>query len=286
MKRVILILAIFNILFYLVNTNAQEVYYTNLNGVQMTQIEYIKICDMLSEQKASILTQEEFDKYMQYSIVSGDEIYQRVVYQNGKVVSEEVITETEYNNAPETSTTCNPNSRADDSAYHETSYKRFSGKLLDSGTFLYIGSLTWKQVPATRSYDVFAFMTQHFNYSAVTGTQTYFVGNNYTNIYYNSGSEGYKGLSNGAGISMNLKDDTNITRYEMTLTADLTVNTSSYSAASIVTSYQHAQSSLTRAQSMSYNISPVGLGGVVHYSDSSIRAKYDAMSGITLTTPI
>ena len=85
---------------------------------------------------------------------------------------------------------------------------------------------------------------------------------------------------------MNLKDDTNITAFDMTLSSFLSINETGYSQAHVFTTYQHAQSSLTRDQSKSYTLSPGGLGDVLYYSNTTIRNKYDDMSGIELTTPI
>ena len=120
----------------------------------------------------------------------------------------------------------------------------------------------------------------------VAGEQVYYVGNNSTSINYNTNSAGYKGMSNGAGISMNLKDDTNITSFLMTQVADMQISDYNYTTAHVFATYQHAQSSLTRAQSMSYTLQAGGLGDVLYYSNTSIRNKYDDMAGIMLSIPI
>ena len=46
--------------------------------------------------------------------------------------------------------------------------------------------------------------------------------------------------------------------------------------------YQQASSALTLANSKSYTFSSSGLGGVLYYSNSTIRNKYDGMQGLSM----
>lgn len=268
--------------FGITKVNAEEsIYYTNLNGVEMTEREYNHIVDLLSDLKVTSITQDEFDEYMTYQIIDRDVIYQKVVTNEYGLVYEEEITEEEYYNSDLNKEEAE-GTRV--SGYFETSYKRLNVSLTSSnGYYLLLGSLTWKKVPACRSYDVFAFRLTRFNYSNVTGSQTYYTSSGHTNISYNSNSAGYKSLSNGAGFSMNLKDGSNITSYDMSITARLTISDYSYSTSYVSTSYQHAQSDLTRAQSMDYYLSSGGLGGVVYFNSSTTWNKYDGMTGVSLT---
>jgi hypothetical protein len=270
-----------------INVNAEDVYYTNLNGVQMSEAEYNTIIKMFSEQKASILSQDEFDEYKNANIVSQDTIYQKAIYQDGELVSSKEITEEEYNNAPDETTSCDIMPLSDDSGYYETTYKKLSVSLLDTTNyFKLLATLTWKKVPSCRSYDVFAFRVINMSYSSVSGVQTYIKDSGYTNISYTTDSAGYKAQSNGAGFSMNLKDDSDITGFVMTLTAVLNIKETDATYAHAYTSYQHAQATVTRAQSMSYTLDISGLGNVVLFSSTTIQNHYDDMNGIQLTTPI
>jgi hypothetical protein len=276
-----------------INVNA-EAYYTNLNGVEMTEAEYYNIVAKLSETRASTLTQEQFDKFKQGTIVDRNTLYQEIVSDENGIITERYISKEEYEKAPdegkalcqEENTTSG--NRTSSSGYIETTYKLLNVVLTDYGNnaFDLYGSLTWKRVPACRSYDIFAFRTNYMSYSTVNGIQTYFVGNAYTDISYNSSSAGYNYDSNGAGFSMNLKDGTSITKYEMTLYCELSINNFNYSTAHVYTTYQHAQTDLTQAQSKSYTFSAGGLGQVVYFSDTIIRNKYDDMAGVHLGTPI
>ena len=264
----------------------EEIFYTNLNGVEMTENEYNHIVNLLSDKKVTSITQDEFDEYMTYEIIDRNVIYQKVVSNEFGIVYEEEVTEEEYNASDLEGMESgidgeNPNSL---DGYFETSYKRLNVSLINASSyFILIGDLTWKQVPACRSYDVFAFRNVRFYYSAVSGSQTYYVGTGYTNISYTANSAGYKALGNGAGLSMNLKDGSNITSYDMTIMANLIISDYSYSTSYVTVSYQHAQSDLTRAQSMDYYLSSGGLGGVVYFNSGTIWNKYDGMTGVELT---
>jgi hypothetical protein len=271
-----------------------EAYYTNLNGVEMSESEYYNIVEKLSETRASVLTQEQFDKFKQGTIVDKSTVYQEIISDENGIITERYITKEEYEEAPdEGMALCQQNNtvggnRSSDFGYIETTYKRLNVALTDYGNNLFdlYGSLTWKRVPACRSYDIFAFRTNYMTYSTVNGLQTYFVGNSYSNISYNSNSTGYNSDTDGAGFSMNLKDGTSITKYEMSLYCELSINNFNYSTAHVYTTYQHAQTDLTQAQSKSYTISAGGLGDVVYFSNTTIRNKYDGMAGVHLTTPI
>ena len=276
--------------FMLPNVSASP-YYTNLKGVEMTQEGYEKMSSIFSEKRVSILTQDLYNKYIDAEIISSEALYQKVKTDKDGNTIEEYITEEEYANSPEAEFLCENdtnNTRSSDYAYIETSYKRLAVDLADFGNnhFVLTGELTWKKVPACRSYDVFAFRTNHMSHSNVYGIQTYFIGNAYTDISYNSSSAGYKNDTNGAGFSMNLKDGNTITGYDMILLADLAISNFNVSTAHVYTTYQHAISSLTRAQSMSYTFGVGGLGDVLLFSSTNISQKYDDMAGIHLSTPV
>lgn len=288
MKKVIIILTLMSI-FYVTNVDAEN-YYVNKNGVIMTESEYQKIVDTYSIRRAENLTQDKYNKLIKGKIVDSNTIYQKVTYNEKGIISEKIISKEEYEKSEEENNyTCKStiSTKSSDNGFIETSYKKLSVHLTDlSDEFDLYGTLTWKKVPACRSYDVFAFRTAHFSYSGVNGTQEYYTNSGHSNILYDYTSQGYKSASNGAGFSMNLKDGNNITKYFMDLNADLQINQYNYSTAHVWVTYQHAQNDLTRAQSMSYSISAAGLGDVVYYTNNYIANTYDDMAGIELTTPI
>lgn len=262
--------------------NAASTYFTNSNGVEMNELQYNKMLEIFSETKVNILTQEEFDRYKDANLIKSDVIYEKETYRNKELISTERITEEEFNNAPESDVT----PYGGDSGFVETSYKRLGATVSDGGGWTLTGALSWKKRPSYQSYDVFAYRLTHFNYSGFSGNQVYIIGGKYYSIGYNTSSEGYKAQASGAGVSMNLKDGSDITGYELSFVTGLRFNTDAYSQAHAYVSYQHAQANLTRAQSMDYTLGISGLGNVIKFNDSDIAEKYDGMSGVHLTVPI
>jgi len=260
-----------------------ESYYTNLNGVEMNVLQYNKMKTLFSDFKVEHLTQKDFDKYKDVSIVSNETVYEKTTYKDGEVVSVDYISEEEYNSVPDEEV-CTPYS--DTNKYWETEFKRLSATIYSAGSLNIVSSLNWKKVPAYQSYDVYGMRYQFFNYSNVTGYQDYYVGSASSRINYNSSSEGYKGFSNGFGFSMNLKDGSNITSYELGIHASISTQNVSSNSAHAYVAYEHAQADVTRAQSMAYTLDVSGLGNVFYYSNTSIRNVYDGMSGLHLIYPL
>lgn len=273
------------------NVQAKNVYYTNSLGVEMTQLEYNKMTQIFSERRVDSLTPEEFAEYKDLNIVDSSVIYEKSVYTlDGTIIGKEIITEEEYNNVSdaEVSEQGSIMPLDGDYKYVETTYKRLGGTLADNGggKFQVLGALSWKKVPVCRSYDVFAYRFNHFNYSGFAGSQLYYVNGSANRISYDTSSPGYKAQATGAGVSMNLVDGSNITGYELSVVTNLTINSYNYSQAHAYVAYEHAQSDLTREQSMGYTLNISGMGNVILFNSSSIASKYDNMAGVHLITPI
>lgn len=261
-----------------------EAFYVNTKGVEMSESQYNKMLQIFSEGKVSILTQAEFDAYKDNEIVSVGTKYAKETFINGEYQGTEEITKAEYDAAEEVNS-CTPYA----SEYIETSYKRLSSSVSRIGAtqnYSLVGALTWKKVPKYRSYDVFAFRLMHFNYSGFTGGQVYFKGNSAYEIPYYTTSAGYKGLSNGLGVSMNLKDDSDITSYELTIGTSLSFSSYNYASAAAYVAYEHAQANLSRANSMDYTLDISGLGNVILFNNDTISGYYDGMDGLRLEVPI
>lgn len=261
---------------------------TNTSGVIMTEEQANKIDTIFAEGYSKYISQEEFNKYIDAEIVSSDIKYSKTTYRNGNFVSEEEVTKEEFENSKLTtlqSETCKENEPNRD--YYDsvtTNYKSLTSTVIvQSGSYSLVNMLNWLQVPKYKSYDVFAFYLSNFSYYNVAGSQLYYNSTGSGGYNYNSSSAGYKSSSVGAGISMNLKDGSNITGYYLSLTANLTAGNSSHGTTYV--SYQHAKTDLTRAQSMSYTFSLSGLGNVVYYSSPTLMNSYDGMSGTIVYVP-
>lgn len=262
---------------------AKNVYYKNDVGVEMTELEYTKMLKIYSARYVASMSQELFDSLKDKNIVASDTAYYKTTYQNGKVISDEPITKSEYDTAP-SSFSSGIAPLSGDYDYVETSYKKLGGTVIEISNRKYqlIGALSWKKVPVTRSYDVFAFRLNHLTYSGFVGEQAYYFSTAGSGkVNYDTSSPGYKSLENGAGVSMNLVDGSTIGGYELTIVTNLTANApSNITQGHVYLSYQHAQSDLTRALSMDYHLSITGLGNVIYFNNSSTASKYDAMGGV------
>ena len=262
--------------------------FTNTSGVSMTEAQANKIDTIFSEGYSKYISQEEFNKYIDAEIVSSDIKYSKITYKNDEFISEEDVTKEEFDNSKittlqsESSTENEINRSYSDSV--TTNYKSLSTTVINqSGNYSIVNVLHWTQVPKYKSYDVFAFYLSNFSYYNVAGSQVYYNTTGSGGYNYNSSSAGYKSSSVGAGISMNLKDGSNITGYYLSLTANLTQSTGSHGTTYVT--YQHAKTDLTRAQAMSYTFSLGGLGNVLYYSNSAIMNSYDGMSGTIVYVP-
>lgn len=143
-------------------------------------------------------------------------------------------------------------------------------KLIKNGNYVTIIA-TWKTVPKIKSYDVIA--VRFDGGVSLNGTaifkQTY-VADGKTVLSYDSYIQTF---SNGVGSSFKVGTGTG---YEFSLNFPITGNGTVYG------SYQHASSTASLADSKKYSLSYLGLGGVIYFQ-SSVRDKYDAMSGVSLS---
>lgn len=263
--------------------SAKSVYYTNEVGVEMTELEYNKMLKIYSSRYVSYMSQDLFDSLKDTNIVSNEAVYYETTYKDGKVFSERYITEEEYDKAPSSNASSGISPLEGDIDYVETSYKKLVGSVVEISSRKYhlIGSLSWKKVPVTRSYDVFAYRFNHLSYSAFSGEQAYFINGTIHRIPYDLSSPGYQYFDNGAGVSMNLVDGSNVTGYELSVATTMVANApSNIVQGHVYLTYQHAQSNLSREDSKNYVLSAGGLGNVIMFNSSSIAKKYDAMGGV------
>lgn len=269
----------------IITANAENAFYTNSNGVEMNETQYNKMLEIFPEKKVKILTQEEFNKYKDATIIDSDSRFEKIIYDGDKKISSEIITEEQFKKESLNGSSYDTKG-SNDSDSHETSYKKLMATILEvNGSFDLVANLDWKKIPARRSYDVFAFYLNNLHHNSFGGTQTYYTSTGSNNIFYNTSSPGYKGFSNGAGVSMNLKDGTNIVDYVLSIGANLSKTTTN-AYGRVYVSYQHCQSDITRAQSKSYILNLSGLGNVVYYSDSWLMNTYDGMGGVSLRVDI
>lgn len=179
------------------------------------------------------------------------------------------ITEDEYLNADEDNYIiyANPVSV-------ETTYKKMTSSILSNGSYYrYKNVLVWKNMPATRSYDIIAI---GFFQSVKLHGSSYFL----QEYCYTSGtcssttSNSPQVFSSGAGTTFKLPTGT-LSSLSQTFYFDVEKNTTSTIASQYAYSdYAHATSTISLANAKKYTVSQ-SLGIVL---DSSVESYYDTIS--------
>lgn len=264
-------------------------FYTNDNGVEMSQSQYEKIVATYGENYVKIVNKDNFDNIIsgKMKLVSSDTAYFVVNTKNiNGVISStnKKVTKEEYDNFD--SVKLDP--KATGFKEYETNAKRlefyFNAATDNSGNLIAQLELYcfWKTMPIVRSYDISAIRwtttaNLKFNVLNVIGEQNYKINNTRGRVNYSNGGTNSKKFSNAAGISMNILDDATSDLYTViyingTLTGKGTM--SAYGT------YQHAVRYLSLEESQSYTISASGLGGVLNHSYAS---SHDGMQGLMVS---
>lgn len=220
-----------------------DVFYTNSNGVSLTEREYDFVQQFYSEDYPEIMTQNDYNDIARLDV-------------NNREVNVEVYEEEDAPFVPF-------------GTYYETSAKKIA---ISSACMTNLCSiairLTWKGNPNVRSYDVIG--------ARLVNTSLYNGGGYYTSMSSSAGIEygsNYKITSNGIGCSMKLPSGaTGISLYQ---TFDVVPG------GTIFASYQHAVRTSTLAKSRDYTFNGVGYGNVFLYSDS-VAPYYDGMGGVNI----
>ena len=149
---------------------------------------------------------------------------------------------------------------------HSTGYKDI--KITKVGNHITLLA-KWKIMPQTRSYDVLGIRFDGPSLSTSIKFKQIYTQNG---INIEKNEHYYQSLSRGFGTSFKLPtgDIESLESY-----IEFNFNNSGR----IYGTYQHAQKSVTLAQSQNYTISPSGYGGVLNF-DSTVRNNYDAMGGV------
>lgn len=250
--------------------------YINYYGIEINEPEYSNLLGLgFTEEEIYHMEQEEFDanKNIESALEASTTKYYvetvrydstgRVVHSNTSEVTEEEYNDDMILNMRSTATT-------------ETTYKRMVTTISQAGTkYRYKVTLTWKQLPKVRSYDIIGIGIEP---SLVTITsdvvfnQTYCISNNCTNTnnYY---TDSY--TYTGAGVSFKLAANSGITGLRSYLYYDVSKQNSSQTL-----NYQYADGDYSHATSnisanLTYNFY-VNQIGIVLVND--ISGYYDAIT--------
>lgn len=213
------------------------------------------------------------------------------------------ITEEEYNNA---------NVQTTYASTHETTYKKLTITLSNhpssyDNTRIVVSDLTWKQIPANKSYDVFALYATSGTIEMPTAYQNKYelapsgdvcalnTNKTWTTTYLpshaNWNTVGILSVYTGAGISMEFDHSLTPCVYDLgmiigvekgynfqMITSALPVDGNSVT---IRASYQHAQGTVSLSESKNYQFSTSGYGGVILFNNSNTAEVYDKMGGVS-----
>lgn len=283
-------------------------------GREISETEYENLTRLgLNEDTIKHLSKEKFEEYKDFEI--GEQIVTTKYFKDipielfsndGKqrYVSVE-ISEDEYNNS---------NVNLPKSVSHDTSYKKLTLTLsrhsvVTNNSRAVVADLTWKKLPSTKSYDVFALYVtsgamakptayQHKVETIPTGdacvlNSTYKWTTTYGSNHSDWNTNGVLNVYKGAGISMQLDTRRTTCVYDLGMVIGFdksynfqmitTATPTDSNTVTIRASYQHAQQTVSLSESKNYNFSTSGYGGVIAFNNSSTASKYDRMGGVSDT---
>lgn len=221
-----------------------EIYYTNPNGISLTEKEYNLTKTMFDEHFLEIMNQEDYN------------FINRLNVNNNNV--EVTVKEPDY-------------IQSRNSYFVETQAKKLViGKSCSGSVCTMSMSNTWKYEPKVKSYDVIGAM--------FSNTSLY--GDGYATVWKIDGTNyrctEYVLASDGIGCSYKLNSSASKEIYTY-MTFDV------YTAGLVYGSYQHAGSTVTLSQSKNYRFDINGYGNVFIFNTTKARNAYDGMGGVSIS---
>ena len=245
-KRLLSLLALSTAIIGIGTVNAEannNIYYTNPNGINLTEKEYNLVKTMFDDHFLEIMNQEDYN-YINRLDVNNKEV-------------EVTVKEPDY-------------IQSRTSSYVETQAKRLAiGKSCTGNSCAIIMNNTWKYVPKVKSYDVIGAM--------LSNTSVY--GDGYVTIFKFDGTNhvcnNYVKNSDGIGCSYKL-DSSATEEFYTYMSFDV------YAGGLVYGSYQHATRTVTLSQSKNYSFNINGYGNVFLFNTTEARNSYDGMGGVSI----
>ena len=253
--------------------DAKTVYFTNVNGVELTKQQYENLSKVFSYDTIATLNEEQINLYKNNTNLKAEKTFKYIKIEKDNVKNvykESIVTQQEVEEFLNKSTR---------GSTHQTTMKKVSISLLNLHSVKTVTVTNeWFSIPSTKSFDVIGFrngVSTPITINSVSGYQKW-DGNL---ISYNNSSSNIKRNTNGCGLSTNISD--NVTQsLSNSISVTFYNNELTYTAYG---TYQHAQSNVTLSESQNYSFSANGLGGVLNFA-SSVRGKYDGMQGVNITS--
>lgn len=249
--------------------------YVNYYGIEINEEEYSNLLGLgFTEEEIHHMEQGEFDanKNIDSSLEAvADKYYvERIQYDStGRVIHNITteVTEQEYND--------DSIALFEFSATIETVYKKMKTTIAQAGTkYRYKVTLTWKQFPSVRSYDIIAIgiePTLVYIDSNLVFNQTHCISNSCTNS--NSINNDNYSIA-GAGVSFKLPTSTSITGLRSYFYFDVSkAYDGTLPAMYADGDYSHATSSITSALATRYYVNQTGV--MLH---DTIEGYYDSIA--------
>ena len=220
----------------------ENIYYTNSNGVSMTETQYNYLKEMFFEEYPNYVTEAEYN---------------------------ELLTKNMFNKEIEKKTTTDyGNQISPQSNYHETNAKILTlSKSCSSTECLMVFTNAWKGDPTVKSYDLIGALL--FGNLTLNSGLT-------SKLYYSGGTlygDGTKYSNKGWGVSFKLPTSTSL----MTVTQHFYV----YGTGTVFTSYQHAVKNISLATSQKFTCNYGGWGGVDDFDGTAV-GKFDHTAGVDM----
>ena len=254
-------------------------YYTNYNNIEMTEQEYSNLVELgFTESEIYQMSNQEFldNKDLNATLVSEKEEYYKVttITKNGVSTStSEVITENQYQQEKNSS---NLQTRSGYDGIVTTDYKRMRTSItqVNSNEYRYKVTLTWLNIPSTRSHDIIAI---GFEPSLVQLNSSVYFQQNYTN---SSGSHSPVTCipiagSNGGSAVFKLPTGT-LSALSSYLYYDVIKADEDFTVTEMLASgdYAHATSSISETNAQKHSVNHAD--GIV--LNSSIASYYDGIN--------
>lgn len=233
MKKDIILIFVLSIFFINQVYAKESIFFTNYNGVEMTEVEYNNIKKIHGEEYLNNMSFEIYNTY----------------YDFYKTPNLEIKESKNNNNLIEPFSTI-----------HNTDYKELSIVItgyIHNEKMIVIKS-NWKKAPKVRSYDVFGFYAPNMRFSSPITEVNYYGSNNQI-------TSNIKKTNNGYGISLKLPTDSDKISMQISLKTT--------SSGRIYASYQHSVQSISLNDSMNYDFSTNGLGKVFLFNNPSLFDK-------------
>lgn len=250
---------------------------TNVKAANLTDEEYVRLRNLFSDARISIMSDEDAARYLSYDLEHVNKVskyYKVTETTNGTITTE--VSKEEAISAAETENNISPTA-----TYHTTSYKNIEISTSQTGKNAYLIYVTndWLITPRVKSYDVIAMRVDDATISSGTQRGVQFYTTNGITDVVNYSYQGTNMVlsSNGFGISMNLVDAASGFTCEIEAVVKATTKW-----ATVYGSYQHAMTAVTLAKSKSYTISHNGYGKVINFA-TAVQNDYDNMQGVSIS---